>query len=190
MFETIVQPWPWYVAGPLVGLTVPLLLLLGGKQFGVSGNLRHMCAALLPSRNSFFKYNWWGTGSWNLAFAAGIVLGAWIAGTWLAGAERVDVAGETQAFLQSHGLTETPALVPNEIFSWRSLATVPGFTVVVGGAFLVGFGARYAGGCTSGHAVSGLADLQLGSLLAVVGFFAGGLVSSRLVLPTLLELIP
>ncbi len=59
MIELISGPWPWYVAGPLIGLTVPLLLWAGG-EFGVSENLRHICAAVLPTRNDFFRYDWCG----------------------------------------------------------------------------------------------------------------------------------
>lgn len=58
--------------------------------------------------------------------------------------------------------------------------------MVIGG-FLVGFGTAYAGGCTSGHAIAGLADRQAASLLAVCGFFAGGLTCTYLVLPLVLR---
>ncbi len=189
MLETLAQPWPWYVAGPLVGLTVPLLLLVGGKMFGISSNMRHLCAALLPTRQEFFRYDWLGTGLWNLVFAAGIIAGGWLAATWLGGSHQVEIAPATASFVTEHGLSDLSGPVPAELFTWPALATLPGFLIVVGGAFLVGFGARYAGGCTSGHAISGLANLQVGSLLAVLGFFAGGLVSSRLILPILLRML-
>ena len=84
------------------------------------------------------------------------------------------------------GMETFEGLAPAQFFSWEGLATVPGFVMVVFGGFLVGFGARYAGGCTSGHAISGLANLQLPSLLAVAGFFAGGLLATWLILPLLL----
>jgi len=71
--EWLIQPWPWYVAGPLIGLIVPLLLLIGNRRFGISSSLRHACAAL-GSRLPFFQYNWRAE-SWNLAFVLGIVLG-------------------------------------------------------------------------------------------------------------------
>lgn len=150
------RPWPWYVAGPLIGLFVPLLLLLGGREFGVSAAFRHMCAAALPGKAGFFRYDWRREGLWNLAFVLGIALGGFLC-RW----DSVEGLGP---------------------FDIPSLATVRGFVCVVVGAFLVGFGARWAGGCTSGHAITGLACFQLSSLVAVLGFFAGGLASTHLLL--------
>lgn len=187
MFEFISQPWPWYVAGPLVGLTVPLLLLIGGKQFGISSNIGHLCAAVLPSRAELLRYDWKGSGLWNLTFALGIVIGGWIAARWLGGVGEVGLAVATQEHLARLGLDAPVGAVPSEIFSWSALASLPGLAILVGGGFLVGFGSRYAGGCTSGHAIAGLADLQLPSFIAVLGFFAGGLLSAHCILPLLLR---
>ncbi|MEM6784426.1 MAG: YeeE/YedE thiosulfate transporter family protein [Bacteroidota bacterium] len=186
MLDALSQPWPWYVAGPLIGLMVPLLLLVGGRVFGVSANLRHLCAAALPTRLPFLRYDWRATGLWNLTFALGIVLGGVLAATVLAGPATIDLAAATVADLRALGLTDFSGLVPSELVSWQALGTVPGLLMVVGGGFLVGFGARYAGGCTSGHAISGLADLQVPSLVAVLGFFAGGLLLTYVLLPILL----
>jgi len=185
MLELLSGPWPWYVAGPLLGLIVPLLLWAGG-EFGVSENLRHICAACLPTRNDFFRYDWKTRGLWNLTFALGVVLGGVVAGTALASPDPVLISDATTADLAAVGLTTFGGLAPTQIFSWEGLATVPGFVMIVGGGFLVGFGTRYAGGCTSGHAISGLANLQPASLLAVLGFFAGGLLSTWFILPLLL----
>ena len=185
MLELLSEPWPWYVGGPLIGLMVPLLLWAGG-EFGVSENLRHICAAVLPTRNDFFRYDWKATGLWNLTFALGIVLGGAAAGTVLASPDPLVVADATTADLAVMGVTTFEGLAPAQVFSWEGLATVPGFVMIVIGGFLVGFGARYAGGCTSGHAISGLANLQLPSLLAVLGFFAGGLLATWIILPLLL----
>ncbi len=184
MLELLSEPWPWYVAGPLIGLIVPLLLWAGG-EFGVSENLRHICAAVLPTRNDFFRYDWKATGLWNLTFASGIVLGGAVAGTVLASPDPLVISEATTAALEVIGVTTFEGLAPAQVFSWEGLATVPGFVMIVGGGFLVGFGARYAGGCTSGHAISGLANLQLPSLLAVLGFFAGGLLATWFILPLL-----
>jgi uncharacterized protein len=186
MLDWIGRPWPWWVAGPAVGLMVPLLLLIGGKQFGVSSNLRHLCAALLPSKAELLRYDWRREGWWNLTFALGIAVGAWIAATWLGGVGSLELGPATLARLARLGLAAPTSALPGEIFSWAALASWPGLVIMVGGGFLIGFGSRYAGGCTSGHAISGLADLQLPSLLAVVGFFAGGLLSAHFVLPLLL----
>lgn len=185
--DWIGEPWPWYVAGPLIGLVVPALLLLGNKMFGISSNLRTMCAIAAPRGIEFFTFDWRRAGGWNLAFAAGILLGGVLAATMLAGPAEVAVSAATRADLAALGLTDRTGLVPAELFSWSSLLTLPGFVVLVVGGFLVGFGAAYAGGCTSGHAIMGLADLQLPSLIAVVGFFVGGLLVTHLLLPVLLS---
>jgi uncharacterized membrane protein YedE/YeeE len=179
------HPLPWYVAGPLIGLVVPALLLIGNKPFGISSNLRHLCAAVAPGRLEFFAHDWRAAGAWNLAFLAGVVLGAALA--WqVAPPPGVSLAADTVAALERLGLRSFDALAPREIFSWAGLFTWPGAIAMVGGGFLVGFGAAYAGGCTSGHAISGLAALQPASLVAVAGFFAGGLLGTHVLLPLLL----
>jgi len=188
IFEAIRGPWPWYVAGPLVGLTVPLLLSLG-RRFGLSSNLRHMCAVVPAARrNAFFAYDWRREGGWNLLVFLGIAIGGFIGGVLLANPEPLVVAESTTAALAAAGLAVDGALAPAALFSWSSLFTLPGFVVMVLGGFLIGFGARWAGGCTSGHAIMGLSELQWPSLLAVVGFFVGGLVATHLVLPFVLGL--
>ncbi|MFT4604088.1 MAG: putative membrane protein YedE/YeeE [Rhodothermales bacterium] len=185
MWEFISQPWPWYVSGPLIGLVVPMLLLAGGKQFGVSENLRHICAAAIPGRVSFFQYDW-KAGIWNLTMVAGVLIGGFIAATFLSSGVPIALSAATVSDLQALGLTEFQGLAPDSLFSMEGLLSLKGFLIIVGGGFLVGFGSRYAGGCTSGHAISGLADLQLPSLIAVIGFFAGGLLATFFILPMLL----
>ena len=184
MIDFLSRPWPWYVAGPLIGLMVPLLLILGNKPFGVSSNLRHLCAALWPADVEFLKYDWRKWGLWNLVFIAGTLVGGLISG-WLIGGPPPDISPETRAALAGLDVTSLSGLAPREIFSWGALLTVRGFVSVVIGGFLVGFGASYAGGCTSGHAIAGLADFQVPSLIAVMAFFAGGLVTTFWVLPWL-----
>lgn len=186
MVAFLSRPWPWYVAGPLIGLFVPALLLVGNKSFGISSNLRHLCAAVAPGEVAFFRYDWRRTGGWNLAFALGIVLGGALAGRYLGGAAGAHIGIAARTTLGALGVHDITGLVPRELFTWRALATWRGLAMLVGGGFLVGFGTAYAGGCTSGHAISGLADLQIPSLVAVVGFFAGGLIGSWLILPVLL----
>ncbi|MEX2536346.1 MAG: YeeE/YedE thiosulfate transporter family protein [Trueperaceae bacterium] len=185
LLELLRQPLPWYVGGPLIGLTVPLLLLLGNKSFGVSANLQHLCA-MIPSRIPYFNYDWRKTGGWSLLFALGIVLGGLVAGVLLDNPEPIRLSERTVADLAALGVGAQGEYVPQEIFSWQGLFTLPGFLLMVVGGFLVGFGARYAGGCTSGHAITGLANLQLPSLVAVIGFFIGGLLSAHLLLPLIL----
>jgi uncharacterized protein len=180
-------PWPWYVAGPLIGLTVPLLLFLGNKRFGLSSNLRHLCA-VVPSRHPFFQYDWRREGGWNLLMYGGIALGGFVGGVLLADPAPLEVAEPTRMALARAGVEVDGRLAPAALFSWSSLFTLRGLVVLVIGGFLIGFGTRWAAGCTSGHAVMGLAELQRPSLLAVIGFFLGGLLATHLLLPLVLRL--
>lgn len=180
------EPWPWYIAGPLIGLTVPLLLLLGNKDFGVSSNLRHMCSAL-GSKARFFSYDWRKEGAWNLLFFLGICLGAFVAGVLLANPEGLSVAQSTTQSLSTLGITTNGHLAP-DIFSWAGLFSLKGLLLMIGGGLLIGFGTAYAGGCTSGHSILGLANFQLPSLVATLGFFIGGLVSTHFLLPFIFKL--
>ena len=186
MLELLSQPWPWYVAGPIIGLMVPVLLYVVGKPLGVSSSLRHTCAAVFPGRAEYFKYDWKKQGGWNLTFVLGILVGGIVAGAFLGGGESVAISDATRADLSAIGLTNFSGYIPVELLSWSALGSLPGFICLVLGGFLVGFGARYAGGCTSGHAISGLANFQLPSLIAVVGFFAGGMAITYFVLPYLI----
>ena len=184
--DLFASSWPWYVAGPIIGLMVPTLLLLTGKAFGISSSLRHTCAATLPTNAAYFQYDWKEKGLWNLVFVVGILLGGFIAVQFLGGGGPTGISAATKADLTALGLSDFSGLVPPGLFSWSSLTTGPGLLAIVGGGFLVGFGARYAGGCTSGHAIMGLASLQLPSLIATVGFFIGGLFVTYVVLPLML----
>ena len=187
MPEILTHPWPWYVAGPLIGLVVPFVYWYGGKKWGVSSTLQHMCAATVPGRIEYFQYDWWKKGAWQLAMAAGTVLGGFIGGRILSEPDDVvAIAETTRSDLAALGVTDFTGMIPADVFAFESLLTGPGVVIIVLGGFLVGFGARYANGCTSGHAISGLSNLQLSSLLAVVGFFLGGLISAHLLLPVLL----
>jgi uncharacterized membrane protein YedE/YeeE len=186
MLEFLSQPWPWYVAGPLVGLMVPLLFIIGNKYFGMSSSLMHVCAATLPGDTPYLKYDWKSRGGWNLIFAVGVIGGGLLAGTVLRDPEPVALTPAALESMASLGVDADGFMVPAALFSSASLTRWRPLTILIAGGFLVGFGARWAGGCTSGHAISGLATLQLASLIAVVGFFAGGLLSANYLLPLLL----
>jgi uncharacterized membrane protein YedE/YeeE len=186
MLELLTKPWPWYVAGPLIGLIVPALLVIGGKMFGISANLRTACAIVAPGKVEFFKFDWRRAGGWNLAFALGILIGGFLAATLLASPDPIAISAATKADLAALGIRDFSGLVPSDLFSWENVLTLEGFLLLGVGGFLVGFGASYAGGCTSGHAIMGLADLQLPSLVAVLGFFAGGLITTHFLLPLIL----
>jgi uncharacterized membrane protein YedE/YeeE len=183
----IYDPWPWYVAGPLIGLTVPALFLIGNKTFGISSSLRHICAACVPFDISYFKYDW-RKEVWNLFFVAGIALGGFLTVWLMPNDSIVLVHPHLAADLYQSGLTDYSGLVPVELFNWNSLFSLRGFLLMVVGGFFVGFGTRYAGGCTSGHAISGISNLQLPSLIATCCFMAGGFFMANVVLPYILNL--
>ncbi|GAA4442496.1 YeeE/YedE family protein [Ravibacter arvi] len=187
MHDFITGPWPWYVAGPLIGLTVPALLIMGNKSFGISSSLRHACAACIPAGIPFFQYNW-RKEAWNLFFVSGIFIGGLIAGRYLVNPENVRINADLANELAGYGITDYSNLVPADLVNWATLFTVKGLIMMVGGGFLVGFGSRYAGGCTSGHAIMGLSNLQVPSLVATVCFMIGGVVMANFILPLILSL--
>jgi hypothetical protein len=159
-------------------------LVAGNKLFGVSSNLRHLCSALVPGGLEYFRYDWKKGGLWNLAFLGGIVIGGFLASHW--GVQHdIAISAQAKAALTKLGIHDFSGVAPHELFTWHALLALRGFVSVVVGGFLVGFGTAYAGGCTSGHAISGLADFQLPSLIAVIGFFAGGLAATYFILPLL-----
>jgi uncharacterized protein len=185
--ELIKQPWPWYVAGPLIGLMVPVLLISGNKTFGISSSLRHICAACIPANIPFFQYNW-KKEMWNLFFVAGIVAGGAIAVSFLSNHRLVIVNASLVSELHQYNVNNYNGLVPVDLFNWPSLLTLRGFILMIVGGFLVGFGTRYAGGCTSGHAIMGLSNLQWPSLVATCCFMTGGFIMANGILPFILHL--
>lgn len=187
MLEFLKQPWPWYIAGPLIGLTVPALLILGNKSFGISSSLRHICASCIPANIPFFKYDW-KKEIWNLVFVLGIFLGGAIAINLLSNPNPIEVNPKLATELAGYGIINYDNLIPQDIMNWPALLTVKGFLLMVVGGFLVGFGTRYAGGCTSGHAIMGLSNLQWPSLVATICFMIGGFVMANLILPHILAL--
>ena len=185
MKDLLLGPWPWYVAGPLIALTM-FFLIFFGKEFGVSGNLRTICTMSGADKAAdFFKINWKDQ-TWNLVFLLGTVVGGFIAARFLTASEEIALNPETVSHLQPMGFAEAgKQFLPDQIFGLERLGSLSGILILVVGGFMVGFGARYAGGCTSGHAISGLSNLQLPSLISVVGFFIGGLLTVHLILPFL-----
>lgn len=182
----IQQPWPWYVAGFLIGLMPGILLLLGNKKFGISSSFRDICAMCVPAKLSFFQYDW-RQNLWNFYFIAGSILGGFIAAGWMQNGEPVAISTATIQDLEGLGITDFTGLMPDDLFSWQSLLSLKGLFFFVIGGFLVGFGTRYAGGCTSGHTIMGLANLQWPSLVASIFFMLGGFASTHLLIPYLLK---
>lgn len=184
MLELIKQPWPWYTSGLAISF-IMVILIFFGKSFGFSSNLRTMCSILGAGKwVSFFNFDWKAQ-RWNLLFLIGSVIGGFISANWLQSDTPLNLSQATIQDLQKLNIQFDGNIVPSQLFNWDFLATGKGLLIFLGGGFLIGFGTRYAGGCTSGHAISGLSNLQIPSLIAVIGFFIGGLVMTHLIFPIL-----
>lgn len=182
MRELITQTWSWWFSGAMIA-GIMFFLIYFGKSFGFSSNLRTICAAAgLGKKTKFFDFNW-KTQIWNLVFLIGAVIGGLIAKQFMSTDLPVQISPDTISDLAKLGIAAPASLQPAELFSIDALLSVKGFLVLAMGGLMVGFGSRYAGGCTSGHAISGLSDLQWPSLIAVIGFFIGGLTMTFLILP-------
>ncbi len=181
--EWIFEPWPWYVAGPLIAIIMFLLIFIG-KQFGMSSNLRTFCTMCGADKTAdFFNFDW-KSQRWNLAVVVGAALGGFIGAHYLSNDVAVAINPDTISTLKELGFNSAgSAYLPDELFSLDALTSVKSVGLLLVGGLLIGFGARYAGGCTSGHAISGLSNLQLPSLIAVIGFFIGGLFMVHVLFP-------
>lgn len=184
--EILSKPWPWYVVGPLIGLMVPLLLLIGNKPFGISSSFRHICAACIPSKIPFFQYEW-KKEIWLFYFVAGLTIGGYLATNCFNSHEVMNLNPKLITDLNQYGITDFRHLVPSELFNWETLMTTKGFIFIILGGFLVGFGTRYANGCTSGHTIMGLSTLQLSALVASVCFMVGGALVANFLVPLFLS---
>lgn len=181
MIEFITQPWSWWFSG-IVIVSIMFTLLFFGKSFGFSSNLRTICAAVgLGKKASFFDFNW-KTQTWNLVFLLGAVIGGFISKQFLTNDEAIQISQSTIQDLAKLGFATPKSMLPEELFSFDFISIKNMVILILGGA-MVGFGSRYAGGCTSGHAISGLSDLQMPSLIAVIGFFIGGLAMTHFIFP-------
>ncbi|MFV8376665.1 YeeE/YedE family protein [Flavobacterium sp. LB1P71] len=181
--DIIFQTWSWYVSGFLIGM-IMLCLIYFGKTFGMSSNLRSLCSmAGLGNRVAFFDFDWKAQ-RWNLVVVLGAMLGGFVAVHYMSDSSNVSINSKTIAQLAQLGIdAPNGKLMPDALFGtqiWHSPKSI--FSLIIGG-ILIGFGSRYAGGCTSGHAISGLSNLQLTSLKAVIGFFIGGLIMAHFLLP-------
>lgn len=181
--NVLFQTWPWYVSGLIIGM-VMLALIFFGKTFGMSSNLRSLCAIAGAGRVvSFFKFDW-KSQQWNLAIIAGAMLGGFVAVHYMSDSTNVDINPKTIAQLEYLGIdAPNGKLMPDAMFGEEVLKSPKMIFILIVGGILIGFGSRYAGGCTSGHAISGLSNLQIPSLKAVVGFFVGGLLMAHFIFP-------
>ena len=182
MREFITQTWSWWFSGTMIA-AIMFFLLYFGQSFGFSANLRTICAAAgLGKKTKFFDFNWKAQ-TWNLVFLVGAIVGGFIAKQFLSSDIGVAISPATINDLSKLGIAAPVSLQPAELFSLDAILSIKGFLVLAVSGLMVGFGSRYAGGCTSGHAISGLSDLQVPSLIAVVGFFIGGLIMTFFILP-------
>ena len=182
MREFITQTWSWWFSGTMIA-AIMFFLLYFGQSFGFSANLRTICAAAGLGKNTkFFDFNWKAQ-TWNLVFLVGAIVGGFIAEQFLSSASGVVISPATINDLSKLGIAAPTSMQPAELFSLDAILSIKGFLVLAIGGLMVGFGSRYAGGCTSGHAISGLSDLQVPSLIAVIGFFIGGLIMTFFILP-------
>lgn len=182
MRELITQTWAWWFSGAMIA-SIMFFLLYFGQSFGFSSNLRTICAAAgLGKKTKFFDFNWKAQ-TWNIVFLIGSIIGGYIASQFLSSGQPVEISAATINDLSKMGIAAPESLQPNELFSVEAVFSLKGFLILAFGGLMVGFGSRYAGGCTSGHAISGLSNLQLPSLIAVIGFFIGGLVMTYLIMP-------
>lgn len=182
MKEFLLHTWPWWFSGIIIAV-IMLSLLYFGQAFGFSSNLRTICAAAgLGKTAGLFNFNW-KTQAWNLVFLAGAVLGGFIAKQFLSDDLPPQLSQATLNDLKQLGFSAPVSMQPEELFSWKAAFSLKGFLILATGGFMVGFGSRYAGGCTSGHAITGLSSLQAPSAIAVIGFFAGGLLMTYLIFP-------
>lgn len=185
LLEIISGPWHWAVSGAGIAATVFLLTWLG-RAFGVSRTFRNFCTLAGAGKiNDFFKVDlskeWW-----RMAFIVGAVAGGFLATHFFRSPEPVQISQATIDHLSSWGFAYPESddkglgLINTELFNFSN---PKGILLAIIGSFLIGFGARYADGCTSGHAITGLSHLQLPSLLTVIGFFVGGLFMSHFIMP-------
>jgi uncharacterized protein len=179
--------WPWYITGPLIGLVVALLMLIGNRSFGVSTVYRHVLAAIPGNPIRYFRYPW-KQELWNLVFAAGMVAGGALVSVLFTETLRADISPFTTRALREMGLGLQDPFLPDELFSIQALQTWKGWVFTLGAGMVMGFGARWAGGCTSGHTITGLATLQLPSVIATCSFLAGGYIAAMVLLPWLLSI--
>lgn len=185
----LLEPWPWYLTGPLIGLIVPMLLLIGNRSFGISSTFRHVIAICYPARINYFQYDW-RREIWNLVFVAGIAVGGFVAIHWMTaqGTESM-IAPAFAAQLAEYGIQPGQYLLPRELFDWSRLTSIGTLSLLLSGGFLVGFGTRYAGGCTGGHAITGIATFQRASIIATIAFMVGGFLMANLILPSILRAV-
>ena len=184
----ILQPWSWYVAGPIIAFSMYLMFFFG-KKLGVSSNLETVCAMGGAGKIvDFFKLDW-KKNKWNLAFIVGLIFGGFVSHQWLTPDQSIALNPQTVQDLSDIGIVNAGSTyLPDEIFGSDAMSSLKGFLILISAGVLIGFGSRYAGGCTSGHGIVGLSNFSVESFIAVTGFFIGGLFMTWVILPYLFNL--
>jgi len=187
--DFIFQAWPWYVGGVIIAL-VTFFLFYFGKHLGVSSNLETMCSIEGAGKlTDYFKIDWRAR-KWNIVFILGLVIGGFISSQWMTPSETMKLNPKTIQELSDLGIADAgTTFLPDEIFGLKKLTSPKGILFLLIGGILVGFGSRYAGGCTSGHGIVGMSNLALPSFISVLGFFIGGILMTWFILPYLLKLL-
>jgi uncharacterized membrane protein YedE/YeeE len=169
------EPLAWYIAGPLIGLIVPLLLLLKEKQFGISSSYRFLISGF-TKKNDYFNYNR-EQDAWQFYFAIGLVL--------------------TGLFYNWNGYdlnalkttkTNVVGFSGGDVMHYVSTSgfyDLSNWAIFLFGGVLIGFGSRYSNGCTAGHCIMGMSQFSLTSFIATIGFFIGGLIATYFIIPYL-----
>lgn len=154
------EPWPWWLAGAAIAAITLLLLGVTNQRLGISTGFENLCALVLKTPY-LQRPEIVGSHGWRLPFLAGLLLGGALSA----------LAGGGWAPLWDLGMFDTRiGLGPAGKLAW-----------MFGGGVLIGFGTRLAGGCTSGHGIFGLANLERASLEATLAFMAAGIVTTQIV---------
>ncbi len=192
--EYISQPWHWAFSGFMITVVMFILTYLG-KKFGLSGSFTTLCSIGGAGKwYNYFDFDW-RKQDWLLVLVIGAIMGGSIGSSFLSSSFPVQISAETISDLSDLGISYPTSIVegagflPTDIFNFENLITIRGFTLIILGGFFIGFGTRWAGGCTSGHAISGLSSLQIPSLIAVIGFFVGGLITTHFLFPLIFNSI-
>ena len=183
--DFILQPWPWFIGGPLIALSL-FLYFYFGQNFGASTNFETLCTMAGAGKFSDYFKKDWKQRDFALMFVVGLVIGGFISAYYLVPNPAIDLNPTTVNELTDLGFNNVAeSYFPEEIFSDEVVFSLKGFLILMVSGLLIGFGTRYAGGCTSGHAITGLSSVQLPSLLAVIGFFIGGIIATWVIIPLL-----